>query len=182
MFRYIDQLKLIFARLPGLIVFPTHRKSLAEMIGFCRSLPEIMRNPLPEALLRITPENTLDSQPWKNERLIRQLADMASLLDRRSPLGLCLRRSLTRYHFLRSTGVPVHVHFGAKLRDGSGDRHLAGHAWLSLNKIPYHESKRNWKGFTALLTFPEDIESQCNGGEQRRQEKSKGKCVAFLVF
>jgi hypothetical protein len=88
------------------------------------------------------------------EPTIRHLADLAALLERRSPLGLCLRRSLTRYHFLRRIGVPVVVCFGAKFVAGRPDRDIAGHAWLTLNGRVYHEDSENWQGFTVMLVHP----------------------------
>jgi hypothetical protein len=79
---------------------------------------------------------------------------LAALLDRRSPLGLCLRRSLTRYHFLRRIGVPVVLQFGAKFVAGKPDREVTGHAWLTLNGRPYYEANENWRGFAVMFSFP----------------------------
>jgi len=76
------------------------------------------------------------------------------LLDRRSPLGLCLRRSLVRYHYLRRAGLPVDLKFGAKFVAGKPDREVTGHAWLTLNDHPYVEADENWKGFVVMLSFP----------------------------
>jgi hypothetical protein len=88
------------------------------------------------------------------EDTIRQMADLAVLLDRRSSLGTCLRRSLTRYNFLRRDGVPVKVHFGARFVDGVPDREITGHAWLTLNDDPYHEDSANWRDFTVMISYP----------------------------
>ncbi len=142
---------LAFRTLPGLIANSRRRALLREMRGFSRSLPAELKAPLPAALQRITPAAQSTSEA---ERNIRQLADVAALLDRRSPLGLCLRRSLTRYQFLRRAGVPVVVHFGAKFVDGKPDREITGHAWLTLDGQPYHESDENWRGFTVMITWP----------------------------
>ncbi len=92
----------------------------------------------------------------KTEKVTRNLADLAVLLHRRSPLGLCLRRSLTRYYFLRRAGLPLHVHFGARIINGKPDREITGHAWLTLDGKPYHEPGKNWRGFTVMLTFPKE--------------------------
>jgi hypothetical protein len=91
-----------------------------------------------------------------SEDTIRNFADLAALLDRRSPLGLCLRRSLTRYHFLRQADVPVVIRFGAKFVNGIADREIAGHAWLTLNDSPYYEEDENWRGFTVMMSYPQE--------------------------
>jgi hypothetical protein len=86
---------------------------------------------------------------------VRRLADLAALLDRRSPLGLCLRRSLARYYFLRRAGLPVVLQFGARLRPGDAAvRDLRGHAWLTLAGRPYFEVEENWRGFTVMFCYP----------------------------
>ena len=88
---------------------------------------------------------------------MREIVDIAALLNRRSPLGLCLRRSMTRYYFLRRAGLPVEVKFGARFKDGKPDRQVTGHAWLTLNGQPYYEADENWREFTVMLTYPESV-------------------------
>lgn len=88
---------------------------------------------------------------------MREIVDIAALLNRRSPLGLCLRRSMTRYYFLRRAGLPVEVKFGARFKDGKSDRQVTGHAWLTLNGQPYYEADENWREFTVMLTYPESV-------------------------
>lgn len=139
--------------LPGLLLNPQRRALFHEMQTFCRNLPMALKGPLPEALQRLTPITNHPS-PITNEPIIRRLADLAALLDRRSPLGLCLRRSLVRYHFLRREGLPVRLRFGAKFVGGKPDRDVTGHAWLTLDGQPYHEAGENWRGFAIMFSFP----------------------------
>lgn len=141
--------------LPGLMFDPRHRALFRKMRAFERGLPAALKRPLPEALRSITPPSSESLN--LGEAAVRRLADLAALLDRRSPLGLCLRRSLTRYHFLRQAGLPVAVQFGAKFVQGQPDRSLTGHAWLSLDGRPYHEADENWRGFTVMLRWPEEV-------------------------
>ena len=129
------------------------RALFREMRAWERSLPARLRAPLPSALQRLTPPAAAAPAP---ERTVRRMADTTALLDRRSPLGLCLRRSLTRYFFLRRQGVPVVLHFGAQFVGGRPDRDIAGHAWLTLDRHAYHEADKNWRGFTVMLSFPEE--------------------------
>jgi len=149
----LSRIWLALITLPGLIFHPRRRALLREMQAFIHNLPMLLKAPLPAALQQITP--TAGSSV-EAERNIRDLADLTALLDRRSPLGLCLRRSLTRYHFLRRAGVPVVVRYGAKFVDGKPDREITGHAWLTLRGAPYYEDGENWRGFTVMLSFPQD--------------------------
>lgn len=130
---------------------PRRRALWAEMRAYVRGLPAALRAPLPAALAAQTP-------PAVDLRLppaaIRQLADAVALFERRSPLGLCLRRSLLRYHFLRRAGVPLVVHFGARFTGRTPDRDLAGHAWVTLDNSPYFEDGENYRGFTVMLQHP----------------------------
>jgi hypothetical protein len=145
---------------PVLLLDARRRTLYGQMAAFCRSLPAILNAPLPQALKTVTPEGV--DLPVAFDT-IRDLADLAALLDRRSPLGVCLRRSLTRYHFLRRAGLPVCLQFGARFRAGKPGRlppsgrqgdAITGHAWLTLNGTPYYESSDDWEGFAVMLTFP----------------------------
>ena len=137
---------------PRLLTNPRSRRRLQDMRRFTRGLPAALRDPLLEALRRVTPDRV--SEP-ESESDVRDLADLAALLDRRSPVGLCLRRSLTRYHFLRRSGIPVTLRFGARFIHGKADRDVTGHAWLTLNGEPYYEDGENWRGFTVMLSYPQ---------------------------
>lgn len=150
---------------PALLFDARLRRLLAEMRAFCRRLPATLSVPLPKALVEVTPQ-TSDPPAGPNPgagqlptSTIRRLADLAALLDRRSPLGVCLRRSLTRYHYLRRAGVPVVVQFGARFVSGRPDREITGHAWLTLDGRPYFEDGENYQGFTVMLSYPQDARS-----------------------
>ena len=144
---------LALTALPGLLLSSRRRALFREMRAFARNLPAELKAPLPVALAHLTPGSSARAE---SEPTIRRLADLVALLDRRSPLGLCLRRSLTRYHFLRRAGVPVVVRFGARFVNGKPDREITGHAWLTLNGQVYHEDGENWRGFTVMLSFPQE--------------------------
>jgi len=133
-----------------------HRALLAEMRSFCESLPITLKPSLIEGLRLIDPRSTRSGTKEFNEDTVRNFADLAALLDRHSPLGLCLRRSLTRYHFLRQADVPVVMRFGAKFVSGKPDREITGHAWLTLNDSPYYEADENWRGFTVMMSYPQE--------------------------
>ncbi len=167
---------LALVTLPGLALSLHQRRLYAEMKDLLRRLPGQLDRPLAEALASLTPspraevgEATLRApgverhssqrnKPARGKSLtedtIRRLADVAARFERNSPLGLCLRRSLIRYHFLRREGVPVVLHFGARFKDGRADREVTGHAWLTLDGKPYFEENENYLGFAAVVHYP----------------------------
>jgi len=136
-----------------LLLTPQRRALWKEMRACGRELPKTLEPPLPQALAGLTPASPDLVFPVSTVRL---LADAAALFERRSPLGLCLRRSLVRYHFLRRAGVPLILNFGARFKAGSGqpDREVTGHAWVTLNGQPYFEDGENYRGFTVILKYP----------------------------
>lgn len=149
------QLKTLAAAIPGLVLSGRQRALLAEMRSFDRAIAARMQGPLPEVMAGVTPETVVEAPDEALERRIRRLSDVAMLMNRESELGICLRRSLIRYHFLRQIGIQVSMNFGARIVDGKPDRSVTGHAWLTLNGKPYHEAGENWRGFTVMYSFPQ---------------------------
>ncbi len=138
------------ATLP-LLIHPARRRLWGEMRTYLRRLPSALAAPLPTALAAQTPAA---ADLRESPDTLRRLADSAALLDRRSPLGLCLRRSMVRYHYLRRAGLPLTISFGARFTGGHADRDVTGHAWVELDGRPYHEDGENYKGFTEMLRHP----------------------------
>lgn len=141
--------------IPSLLVNRQCRTTLREMRRFLTRCPEIMAMPLPQAMQVL--EDIHPQAPPLPEAATRNLADLAALTERRSPLGLCLRRSLVRYVFLRRLKINVQLCFGAKLVRGSAEKTIAGHAWLTRDGKPYHEMSDNWQGFTVMFTHPSPL-------------------------
>ena len=142
--------------LPGLLIFGSQRELLAEMRALGRQLPKLLQQPLPQAMAALETMRKERPFPLPSESKTRQLTDLAALLDRQSPLGLCLRRSLLRYRYLHELDVPVTVLFGAKFAPGESPdkKKITGHAWLVLAERPYHEDDENWQGYTVMLRWP----------------------------
>jgi hypothetical protein len=138
--------------LPGLLFDARQRRAFAEMRTLMARLPQALAAPLTWALVELTPKS-VDLRLSASSLL--RLADLAALLDRQSPLGLCLRRSLVRYHFLRRAGVPLVLNFGARLIKGKPDREVTGHAWVTLHGEAYHEDGENYQGFSVMLQYPQ---------------------------
>lgn len=128
------------------------RRFAREALTFARSLPGRLDQPLPAALHEMTPAaapQALDSDT------MRTIIDALTAFGAGRPLGICLRRSLVRYHFLRRAGLPVVVYFGAR-RLGEG---IGGHAWLVLDGEPYHELPQHYLNYAVMFTFPAESES-----------------------
>lgn len=140
--------------LPGLLVDRRQRLLLAEMRAFLAGLPGRMQSPL-KGMAQIDQDWVGTTPAGLPPDTIRALADLTALLARHSPLGLCLRRSLLRYRYLRPAGLPLIVNFGAKLDQHNGKRQLTGHAWVELNGQPYYEASENWRGFQVMLRWPD---------------------------
>jgi hypothetical protein len=140
------------------------RKLLSRMMAFSRSLPQQFNQPLPQMMAQLTPAETdfggLQNLRGLNSDEIRRLADAVAAWHLSSPLGICLRRSLLRYHFLRRGGLPVRIVFGARLKDSREGGGLGGHAWLTLNGSPFYEDPQDYAGFVEMYAYPVDIDSK----------------------
>jgi len=152
--------------LAALAVSAARRKVWAELRAYERGLPGVLSAPLPQVLAAQTPADRDISLPAAE---VRRLADAAALFERRSPLGLCLRRSLARYHFLRRAGVPLVINFGARFQGGQADRQVTGHAWVTLDGEAYYEDGENYQGFTIMLSYPTQTTK-----DERRRTKEQG--------
>jgi hypothetical protein len=125
------------------------RAFVTEALALARELPGRLEQPLPVALRGLTPPAEPQTLPGET---MRQIVDALTALGAGRPLGICLRRSLLRYYFLRRAGLPLVIHFGARRL---GDD-IAGHAWLTLAGQPYHERPENVLLHTLMWSYPVD--------------------------
>lgn len=144
------------AILLGALFAPRQRDLLRRMVAFSRALPRQFHQPLPEMMARLTPAGPDPPGRMVSQTRVRRLADAVAAWHFRSPLGLCLRRALLRYYFLRLAGLPVKIVFGARLKSAPEGGGLGGHAWLTLNNAPYFEPPENYRGFVQMYVFPEE--------------------------
>jgi hypothetical protein len=126
------------------------------MIVFNRGLDQRFNQPLPQMMAQLTP--LPDPQLLVSPDRVRSLADAVAAWHVRSPLGICLRRSLLRYYFLHLTGLPVCIVFGARLKDQAEGGGIGGHAWLTLNGVPYFENPADYRDFVVMYTYPSPTE------------------------
>ncbi len=143
--------RLFLRWLPTLLTSGDTRRLLREMMGFVRDIPAVMKQPLPLAMKSITLETPLPHLP-QGEETLRELADLAAALERRSVPGICLKRSLVRYHYLTQIGVPLDVVFGARFVEGE-KKDVTGHAWLEQDGAIYWESADNVTPFTPIYRY-----------------------------
>lgn len=142
------------------------------MIVFSRDLPRQFNQPLPVMMARLTPPSHHKPEAHRDKSIqrlnnawplsandIRKLADAVAAWHLCSPLGICLRRSLLRYHFLREADTPVEIVFGARLKEPRERGGLGGHAWLTLDGRPYYENPADYEGFVVMYTYPKDEEA-----------------------
>ncbi len=123
------------------------RHFVQEALALARELPDRLDQPLPVALQALTPA----AQPqFLDSDTMRQIVDALTAFGAGRPLGICLRRSLLRYYFLRRAGLPLVIHFGAR-RLGED---IAGHAWLTLDGEPYHEKPEHTRVHTLMWSYP----------------------------
>ena len=127
---------------------PARRRFVQEALALARELPGRMDGPLPAALAGLTPAPA--PQPLDTDT-IRQIADAVTAFGAGRPLGICLRRSLLRYYFLRRADMPVVVNFGARRL---GER-IGGHAWLTLNDQPYYEAPEHYLNYALMFSYPQ---------------------------
>lgn len=133
---------------------PPRRVLLQRMITFSRELPTQFDQPLPDMMAHLTPSPRQQHTVTAPEPVIRHLADAVATWHLRSPLGICLRRSLLRYYFLREADVPVQIIFGARLKSEQEGGGVGGHAWLTLNDTPYYENPADYRGFVKMYIYP----------------------------
>jgi hypothetical protein len=135
------------AVLSSAMVDGQQRHFVQETLALARELPGRLEQPLPAALQALTPP----AQPqFLDPDTMRQIVDALTAFGAGRPLGICLRRSLLRYYFLRRAGLPLVIHFGARRL---GDD-IAGHAWLTLDGQPYHESPEHTQAHTLMWSYP----------------------------
>ncbi len=135
------------AVLAAAVIDGQQRRLLREALALARELPGRLEHPLPEALHALTPQA---APQFLEPEATRRIVDALTAFGAGRPLGICLRRSLLRYHFLRRAGLPLTIHFGVRRL---GDD-VAGHAWLTLGGQPYHEKPEHYRDFTVMFDYP----------------------------
>ncbi len=128
------------------------RSLLKDAWRVSRSLPaRYEADALPVFLASLGPQapDLTDFDPQKTVAIV----DAVARLDRRSPFGLCLRRSLLRYYYLRRAGVPLGITFAVRFRQPHEGEGIAGHAWNTLDGQPWHEREEDYRGFTVIYEW-----------------------------
>jgi hypothetical protein len=86
-----------------------------------------------------------------------------------------MRRSIVLYHFLRSYGIAVIIHFGAKW---DGPR-LTGHSWLTLGEKILLDNQENVGQFSLFFSFPQGREEASGAGAPGDKELAAQEKISF---
>ena len=119
---------------------------------------------LPLVLDRVTPR----PMSWKPDDALME--DVAYYVDRWLTLfpynrkGNCFPRSVTLYWFARRLGYPVRFQCGVR----KNASHLDGHAWLTLDRLPFHEIGRHWQYYTVTFSYPPERRDPALGCQHNR--------------
>ncbi len=122
---------------------------------------------LPRVLAALSPAGVTGK---RNEAVME---DLVYYVDRWLQLfpynkkGNCFPRSLALYWFARRSGYPVCFHCGVRKEVSN----LDGHAWLTLDRRPFHETGQHWQQFTVTFSYPQEP-ADCGkqNASPRRQE------------
>ncbi len=107
---------------------------------------------LPEVLDRLHPRSAWGKPDEEKFRDLVYYLDRWLQLFPYNAKGNCFPRSLALYWFARRSGYPVSFRCGVR-KDGAG---LDGHAWLILDRQPFHEPGQHWQQFTVTYSFPSE--------------------------
>jgi hypothetical protein len=125
----------------------------------------LRRKSLPLVLDRLNPR----SMTGRPDEVV--MGDLAYYVDRWLTLfpynkkGNCFPRSLALYWFARRLGYPVLFQCGLRKED----LNLDGHAWLTLDRQPFHETGQPSQRFIVFFSYPPDPAAGTQDSAIRRQ-------------
>jgi len=132
----------------------------------------LRRKSLPLVLDRLNPR----SMTGRPDEAV--MGDLANYVDRWLQLfpynkkGNCFPRSLALYWFARRLGYPVLFQCGLRKED----LNLDGHAWLTLDRQPFHETGQPSQCFIVFFSYPQDPAA---GGRQDSAIRRQGNRTAM---
>jgi transglutaminase superfamily protein len=116
-----------------------------------KSLPLVLDRVTPHSVSRRPDDAVMEDLAYYVDRWLTQFPHNRK--------GNCFPRSLALYWFARRLGYPVRFQCGVR-KDAS---HLDGHAWLTLESLPFQETGRHWQRYTVTFSYPPDTAA----GERR---------------
>ena len=137
------------ARFRSVVRSPSDAWLLARMLGWAAALPVAKRRvPLIDLVERAAPAR--NRHPARNAELAVALARWVY----RIPLfrDNCLEKSLLTFHYLPAgeRGYRLVLGFRGVAREAP-----PGHAWLTVDGVPVHDSPESLAGLTPLVSFDE---------------------------
>lgn len=106
--------------------------------------------PITEVFRLFTPDSASQLKKWDMQKVIRGVNLFFILPTPPFRPGLCLKKSLILYRFLRENGIDVKINIGFK----SMSKKVRGHAWLTLHGRPYLTPQRVVEKFNPCFIYP----------------------------
>lgn len=106
--------------------------------------------PISEVLKLVTPKSSSKLKRWDMSKVIRCVDFFFIWPIPPFHPGLCLKRSLVLYKFLRENGIEVKINIGIKKET----KNIHGHAWLTLDGKPYLTRLSSNENFASCFIFP----------------------------
>jgi hypothetical protein len=122
---------------------------LAVRMAFWALVLPILKRVVPlQRLVRTMQDGGHGSRDCAYER---QIVVLSSLLARRPPRfrANCLERSLLAYRFLARANADPRLVVGVR----SGENGIMGHAWVTVDGEPIHDSPASVLGFSEVVEF-----------------------------
>jgi hypothetical protein len=143
------------ARLRNVIRRPSDLVLFARMVGWAAALPVLKRRmPLPRLVETARPSSRASARPETVIALARWVYRIPGFRDN------CLEKSLLTYRYLPAGPSAYRLVLGVRGSEAEG---VPGHAWLTIDGAPVHDSPETLADFVPIVVFD---------GEGRREETS----------
>lgn len=159
------------ARLRNVVRKPADVLLFARMLGWAAALPVLKRRmPLPKLVEAAVPEERADAsrRPETVIAFSRWVYRLPGFRDN------CLEKSLLTYRYLPADGGRYRLVLGVRRSEAEGP---PGHAWLTIDGMPVHDSAESLAGLVPILAFDsagrrEEVDSagMPSAGAPRRDE------------
>ena len=135
------------ARFRNVVRRPADVVLFARMLGWAAALPVLKRRmPLPKLVEAAVPGERADSsrRPETVIAFSRWVYRIPGFRDN------CLEKSLLTYRYLPADGDRYRLVLGVRGSEADGP---PGHAWLTIDGVPVHDSPNSLTGLVPILTF-----------------------------
>lgn len=135
------------ARVRNVVRSPADVLLFARMLGWAVALPILKRRmPLPKLVQTAVPDARADVErrPETVIAFSRWVYRIPGFRDN------CLEKSLLTYRYLPADGGRYRLVLGVRASEAEGP---PGHAWLTIDGVPVHDSSESLAGLVPILAF-----------------------------